>query len=563
MHIRKVHLTLAAFLTVTIVAGCGGGGGGGTGGPSNENPLPGTGTVSGVVGTNYTASVASQSPISQRFALVRVARSRQSRSSATDEKVMKFRPGLSAAAIQQIVQKLGGTLKHKLYGADNAYLVQVNPQTFEQSALSPNPDLLYAEDNMLFYAADATVTPNDSYYAMYQTWNYNLLNLPKAWATQRGNPKVIVAVLDSGVSTHHPDLAANLVSGYDFVNRDEDPTDDQYYDPDNRYSHGTHVAGIISAVTNNAQGVAGVGWNVKIMPVRVLTADGSGTTTTIVEGLYWAVDHGANIINLSLSAQSTLAEAPQTFKTALQYALDRNVTVVAAAGNESSFVGFPANYPGVIAVSATDYQGKITWYSNYGPEVWVCAPGGDGNSATITSYVFSTTYDKQAKQNTYVGMAGTSMASPHIAGIAALLYSHGITNPALVRQTLKLAAGNGSFSNQLGYGLPNADAAVGGSPLGAGATKVFYYIPETGTCSSLINAAVNGSYSINNIPAGPVIVCGFTDLDLDGKVGTGDLFSHVGITINSGQTINQDMTLQPVVLSAPERLIDYIKNGFQ
>ncbi|TCL75287.1 serine protease [Hydrogenispora ethanolica] len=560
MNAKSFHFILAAFLII-VVAGCGGGGGGNSDG-GNDNPIPGTGTVSGIVGTTYTADISKLSLKTQPFASVGVARSRIRRSSVANEKIIKFRSGMSEGEVQQLLSNLGGILKHKIYGPDNVYVVQIDPQTFQQSSLKANSDILYVEDNLILHAADLSVTPNDSEYTTYQTWNYSLLNLSRAWSIQKGNPRVVVAVLDTGISTSHPDLASNLVSGYDFVDWDAVPSDNQYYDNDNRYSHGTHVAGIVSAVTNNAQGMAGVGWNVKIMPVRVLAADGNGTTAMITNGIYWAVDHGANIINMSLTGQFPVGSAPQTFKTALQYAIDRNVTIVAAAGNEKSFVGFPANYPGVIAVSATDYQGNIAPYSNYGPEIWVCAPGGSGNSETITSYVFSTTYDKQTQQNTYIWMAGTSMASPHVAGIVALLYSHGITNPSVVRQTLK-AAGNGSFNNQLGYGLPDAYAAVNGSPSGAAATKVFYYLPESSTCSSMSNAASNGSYSISNIPAGSVIMCAFIDFNLDGQVGTGDMFAHVGVTVTSGKTLNQNMTLQSVVLSTPKRLTDYIKDGFQ
>ncbi len=547
---------LGLLLIFVTISGCGGGGG----------KKSTTGTVTGMLTLGSTVDAARIGGKTNQvkfagqgsFPKVSFRRSQLTTSSIANEKIVKLRPGLSEVQAQQVIMALGATIKRKIYGPTNMYVIKTDSTSAQSSDFTNNTDIVYVQNNHIFYAQDTTVTPNDTDYSEYQSWNYTMLNLPKAWSIQKGNSNVVVAVIDSGVATSHPDLMSNLVSGYDFVSNDSDPSDNTYYNGKNRYSHGTHVAGIISAVTNNGLGVAGVGWNVKIMPVRVLENDGSGSEDAIISGIQWAVDHGANIINLSIGGEFTAAQASQALKDALQNALNNNVTIVAAAGNEGHYVDFPANYPGVIAVSAVDANGRLTSYSNYGSEIWVGAPGGDANRDDITSYVYSLSYDKLSQANGYIGMAGTSMACPHISGLAALLYSRGVKTPSKIRERLK--TNSTGFNIQTGYGVPDAFLTL------LGTAKVFYVLAD-GTCGTMKDARVGSSYSVSRIPPGQAYVCAFVDTDADGQVSTGDLFAFKGLTSTAGVVTTQDLTLEKVTISPAKPISvyisEYIKAGFQ
>ncbi len=537
---------LVLLLIFVTISGCGGGSK-----KSSTGTVTGTLTLGSTVSAANVTSKTTQTKTIARgiFPKISYRRSKLTATAVVNEKIIKLRSGLSTTQAQQIIEGLGGTIKQKVYGADNVYVIQIDSQSISDLAVTRNSNISYLHNNHLYYAQDTTVVPNDSYYSEYQTWNYELLNLPKAWYIQKGNTNVVVAVVDTGVSLSHPDLAANLVNGYDFVGNDSDPSDNTYFDEDNRYSHGTHVAGIISAVTNNSLGMAGVAWNVKIMPIRVLGNSGTGTEGNIISGIYWAVNNGANIINLSIGGEYLVSQASQVFKDALQYALDHNVTVVAAAGNESHYVDFPANYPGVIAVSAVDASGKLTNYSNYGAEIWVGAPGGGANRDDITSYVHSLSYDKQSLENGYIGMAGTSMACPHISALAALLYSRGVKTPSKIRERLK--TNSTGFNTQTGYGVPDAFITL------LSTAKVFYALAD-GTCGTMKDVRVGNSYTVSGIPPGQAYVCAFVDTDADGQVSTGDLFTFRGLTSAAGVVTTQDLTLEKVTVSPAKSISDYI-----
>jgi thermitase len=235
----------------------------------------------------------------------------------------------------------------------------------------------------------------------------------------------VIAVVDTGVQSSHPDLAGKVVAGYDFVNNDSDPSDDQ--------GHGTHCAGIAAAQTNNGTGIAGIaGWNgdssasdavsTKIMPVKVLAADGSGTTSGVADGIIYAADHGAKVINLSLGGGGTI-----TLENAVNYAFSKGCVIVGAAGNSgSSSLSYPGAYPNVLSVASTDSTDTLSNFSNYGSWVKVAAPGQDIASTYINGG--------------YVYMSGTSMATPLVAGQAALIRSQ---NPSLSNaQVESLIVGN-------------------------------------------------------------------------------------------------------------------------
>jgi type VII secretion-associated serine protease mycosin len=265
------------------------------------------------------------------------------------------------------------------------------------------------------------------------------IKAPEAWEITTGTD-IIIAIVDTGVDLNHPDLNDKIVAGYDFVNNDDTAQDD--------HGHGTHVAGIAAAETDNATGVAGVSWGAKIMPVKVLDASGSGSYSDVAEGVLYACDHGAQIINLSLGGDYNSA----TLRSAVQTAHADGCLIVAAAGNGyGNGVDYPARYEVVMAVAATTSSDKRASFSDYGPEVDVAAPG-----VSICSTFLDDTY------NCYYG--GTSMATPHVAGLAALVWSANscLTNDQ-VRDLIESTAddlGSAGKDNYFGWGRINAHQAV-------------------------------------------------------------------------------------------------------
>lgn len=258
-----------------------------------------------------------------------------------------------------------------------------------------------------------------------------------------------VAVVDTGV-TRVPDLAqTQFVKGYDFVDDDEDPED--------LNGHGTHVAGTIAQSTNNVLGVAGIAFKAKIMPVRVLDANGFGSLSDVVEGIRYAADHGATIINLSLGSRASA----QLMEEAVAYAHSKGVTVIAAAGNENSNqVSYPARYPHVIAVSATGPNGEKAPYSNYGVGVDISAPGGAKTPDHPEYGILQQTINRRnPNEPVFAYFQGTSMATPHVAGVAALIQAQGIKDPDKVEEVLKMSATPVPGDKQNFYGAGRLDAA--------------------------------------------------------------------------------------------------------
>ena len=308
--------------------------------------------------------------------------------------------------------------------------------------LQADPAIAWAQPN---YIRRAQLTPDDEDYS--RQWHYEQINLPDAWDTTTGSDEIIVAVLDTGILSEHPDLAGRLIPGYDFVTDEfraqdgdgidpdpEDPGDD----PENQSSsfHGTHVAGTIGAATNNAIGVAGVTWQTRIMPVRVLGALG-GTSSEVSQGIRFAAgltnesgtvpDEPAHVINMSLGGGGTSPIEQE----AVTDARNAGTIIIAAAGNDSSSDMYsPAGLDGVISVSASTVSGTKASYSNYGDKVDVAAPGGefwDADGDDNLDAVLSTLGNDEGRF-IYRYYQGTSMASPHMAGVVALMLA---VNPEL------------------------------------------------------------------------------------------------------------------------------------
>ncbi|MEV0900302.1 S8 family peptidase [Actinoplanes sp. NPDC049802] len=280
----------------------------------------------------------------------------------------------------------------------------------------------------------------DDEHAVHQ-WDLGKLGVEEAWQSSTGEG-VTVAVIDSGVDAGHPDLADNMVAGYDAI----EDTDGGDFD-DN--GHGTHVAGTIAAVTGNGVGIAGIAPHARIMPIKVLDAEGSGYMSDTAEGIVWATDKGAQVINLSLGS----ADQVDAVSEAIAYAREQGVTVIAAAGNEranGSPVNFPAADEGVIAVAATDDQDEVAEFSNEGDYLDVAAPG-----AGIMSTVPDGGYEEYS---------GTSMASPHVAGVAALLVAYrpdlGPDDVEEVLESTAVDLGEEGFDTDYGNGRIDARAAV-------------------------------------------------------------------------------------------------------
>ncbi|MEN9226471.1 MAG: S8 family serine peptidase [Thermostichus sp. HHBFW_bins_43] len=301
----------------------------------------------------------------------------------------------------------------------------------------------YAHPNYQFQAA---FVPNDRLYP--QQWNLRAIHMPEAWDVSQGEG-VTVAVVDTGV-TRVSDLAqTEFVKGYDFVDDDENPEDLQ--------GHGTHVAGTIAQSTNNAYGVAGIAFKAKIMPVRVLDANGFGSLSDVVEGIRYAADHGATIINLSLGSRASA----QLMQEAVTYAHSKGVTVIAAAGNENSNqVSYPARYEHVIAVSATGPNGEKAPYSNYGVGVDISAPGGAKTQEHPEYGILQQTINRRnPSEALFAYFQGTSMATPHVAGVAALIQAQGVKDPDKVEEVLKMSAMPVENDKQNFYGAGRLDAA--------------------------------------------------------------------------------------------------------
>ncbi|MBJ7259877.1 MAG: S8 family serine peptidase [Chthoniobacterales bacterium] len=335
------------------------------------------------------------------------------------------------------------------------------------AALSNNPNFEFAEPD---YTAQIILTPNDPYYASYQ-WHLPKVGAPAAWDTTTGSAAVTIAVVDSGVEATHPDLAGRVLVGYDFVNGDANPADDN--------GHGTAVAGVAAAGGNDGIGVAGAAWNVSILPVKVMNSAGSGSYSSIANGITYAADRGAKIINLSLSGTSSSS----TLQNAVSYAWNKGVLLVAAAGNNgSSSAVYPAAYPNMVAVSATTSSDTLASFSSYGSFVDLSAPGQDITTSWLNSG--------------YVTISGTSFSSPLTAGVAALALSR---NPGLSNAQLSsLLTANTDDLGAPGYDIYFGAGRLNAAKVVAAAVPVADTVaPATSVTNPKNGVTISGSKLVN------------------------------------------------------------------
>lgn len=309
----------------------------------------------------------------------------------TDRIIVKFHPTVSSQTRDDLVKQIPISKKENLRLKDTVVLnVPKGQANSLAKQLSKNPNVQYAEEDFVAKTLDV---PNDPDYA--NQWGLPKIFAPQAWNVTHGSASTLIAITDTGIDGSHPDLAGKIVARANFTT---DP------DTDNN-GHGSHVAGIAAADTNNGIGVAGTGYNTKLLSVKVLDSSGSGYYSWIANGITWAADNGAKVISLSLGGSSS----SQTLQNAVNYALGKGVVVVAAAGNNGNSLPFyPAAYANVISVAATDSNDHKASWSNYGPSVVIAAPG-----VNILS----------AYQGGYAYLSGTSMATPFVSGVAGLIWS--------------------------------------------------------------------------------------------------------------------------------------------
>jgi subtilisin family serine protease len=324
------------------------------------------------------------------------------------------------------------------HGGVHALIVAEEQAEKVLAALARDPDIEYVERDPIGRAA---FVPDAASVAAGNDWHLTKIQAPEAWTVTPGRTSTIVAVLDSGANAAHPDLAGRLLPAYNFVSDTSDTTDD--------FGHGTAVAGVVVAAGHNVLGIVGVAYGCSILPIKVMDANGFAAYSAIADGIYYAAEHGARVINISIAGNSPSS----TLQDALNYAWSNDVVIVAAAGNNANdALQYPAACDHVGAVSATEPDDSLAFFSSYGNFVAVSAPG---------DIIWTTQSDLS---NPYGVWRGTSFASPVVAGIAALIASvkSSLVNSQIVAILEQNAddLGPAGYDPTFGFGRVNASRAV-------------------------------------------------------------------------------------------------------
>lgn len=430
--------------------------------------------------------------------------------------LVQAKAGVDEAEFQDVLSAHGGHSEGKL-SALNVHVVTLPPGQSERDtvdALAGNPKVKFAELDELVAPDGTTNDPLASY-----EWHLTKIGAPTAWSTSTGTG-TIVAIIDTGVDGTHPDLAAQMVPGWNFIDNNSNASDPN--------GHGTAVAGTAAAAGNNAIGVASVAWSARIMPVRIADATGYAYWSTIAQGVTWAADHGAKVANISYAVGSS-----STVQSAAQYMRGKGGVVVVSAGNTGT-ADTTAPSDTMIIVSATDSTDTVTSWSTYGSFVDLAAPG---------YYIYTTMVG-----GGYGYWWGTSFSSPVVAGVAALVksrrpdFSAAQTESTLFSSALDLGvAGKDPY---YGYGRVNAAAAVAlaaSAPSDTTAPTVAITAPTGGTVTGSVTVNVNAS---DNVGVARV------DLKVNGIAIASDTMAPYSFVWNSASVANGSATLTAAAFDA-------------
>jgi subtilisin family serine protease len=451
----------------------------------------------------------------------RVVQALQPVRAVAGELLVGLRAGVGPSGHYALFQNVGATFVDDVGQKIRVVRIRV-PVLFLEAVkrrLESRPEVKFVEKNVEF---DPALLPNDTQYG--SQWHLPKIAASQAWDLTQGASGALIAILDSGIDATHPDLAGKLVPGYNTYSNSTDTTDP--------YGHGTEVAGAAAARTNNGEGVAGVAGAAPIMPVRVTNAAGAATSASIASGIIWAADHGARVVNLSFNGVAGNA----TIRAAAEYAMNHGTLVVAASGNCGCADPTPDN-PFILSVGATDESDGLAYFSSTGAFVDLSAPG--TNILTTAQY------------GLYASESGTSLASPIVAGVAALMFAaNSALTPATVTQLLEATAfapGGAGYDQAYGYGRVDAYAAVT-------AAAAFVPPPDTTPPTVTMNSPVQGGAvsgtTVVDVTASDDVGVAKVDVYVDGVFYVSDSTSPYSIAWDTSALANGVHTLQAVATDA-------------
>lgn len=436
------------------------------------------------------------------------------------ELLIGFRAGVGPAGRFKLYRDHGAAFVEDVGQSTRVVRIRVPAPLLDaiQRRMERRPEIRFVEKNFVFEPA---FSPNDPQYV--SQWHLPLILAPAAWDTTQGAPGVVIAILDSGIDTSHPEFAGKLVAGYNTYSNNTNIVD--------QYGHGTEVAGAAGAWTNNGQGIAGVASAAPIMPVRVTDATGRATSASLANGIIWAADHGARVINLSFNSVAGNA----TIRAAAEYAVNHGALVVAASGNCGCIDPTPEN-PFILSVSATDEGDGLAGFSSVGPFVDLAAPGNN----ILTTERFGL----------YGAVSGTSLASPIVAGVAGLMFAANPTlTPTLVTELLEATAVNGSggYNQSFGWGRVDALAAAGAA---AGYTPPADTIAPTVAVAAPLEGATVSDTLVVDVMVDDNVGVVKVDLYVDGVFFVSDTATPYSFSWDTTVLANGPHTLQAVASDA-------------